>query len=430
MQHPYQIINTILWALAISAAAAAQPNTASTKVLITPEHVLSINGKKVFPIGFTIPPPLDGKTPSGKPAFEELRSAGAIFIRTGPMWDEEADRKYFAWDAQWAEREKKYMHAAAKAGMYCMTWLKELGDIDGKHPDREERLRKVVRFFKDNPGLGVWKGADEPQWGKIPVANVVRAYKILHEEDPNHPVWIVHAPRGTVEELRPYDAAYDILGVDLFPVSYPLGVHLAATDKNRDISAIGDYTQRMLRVTEEKKPLWFTLQIAFSGTSGRKRPQRFPTFVQERFMTYQAIINGARGLVYFGGGLRGTLSDHDRPYGWNWTFWDRVLRPVVEEVGDKGPLAEALCAANSKLPVKASASTIELCVREVGRDVFVLACCRDPQKTAEVQFTGLPSDVGLGEVLFESPRKVMTKNGSFSDWFAPYDVHVYKFSRR
>ena len=41
--------------------------------------------------------------------------------------------------------------------------------------------------------------------------------QIIHEEDPNHPLWIVHAPRGTVEELRAYDATYDIGGVDILP---------------------------------------------------------------------------------------------------------------------------------------------------------------------------------------------------------------------
>lgn len=69
-------------------------------------------------------------------------------------------------------------------------------------------------------------------------------------------------------------------------------------------------------------------------------------------------------------------------------------------------------------------------MREIGRDVFVLACCRDPQKTAQVEFTGLPTDFGTGDVLYESPRKVTAKNGSFTDWFAPYDVHVYKFTQR
>ena len=131
-----------------------QPNTAPTKVVITPEHVLSINGKKVFPIGFTIPPPLDGKTPSGKPAFEELRSAGGLFIRTGPMWDEEADRKYFAWDTEWVEREKAYMRRPQRLGCTACAWLKESRNIDASIRIARMRLRKVVRFFKNNPGLG------------------------------------------------------------------------------------------------------------------------------------------------------------------------------------------------------------------------------------------------------------------------------------
>jgi hypothetical protein len=424
----YDIIAACVLVLATTAF--AQPNTAPTKVVVASEQVLSINGRKVFPIGFTVPPPPDAKTPAGKPALEEFREAGATFIRTGPMADPGEGRKHSTWDAEWAEREKQYMRAAAHAGMYCMPSLKELMEVDAKHPKMEDRLRRVVRFFKNNPGMGVWKGADEPHWAKIPVATLVRAYDVIHQEDPNHPIWVVHAPRGTVEELRPYDATYDIGGVDVYPVSYPPGRHLAETDTNRDISVIGDYVQKMLRVTDAKKPIWFTLQIAFSGTVPPNKPLRFPTFPQQRFMTYQAIINGARGLVYYGGSLPTTLSERDQPYGWNWTYWERVLRPVVEEVGDKGPLAAALCAANSKLPVKANVAGLELCVREVGRDVFVLACSREPQKTVQVQFGGLPNDVGDGNVLFESPRKVTAKSGSFSDWFAPYDVHVYKFPRR
>jgi hypothetical protein len=413
--------------LMLSSVAIAQPNTVPSKVAITPEHVLSINGRKVFPIGFTLIPPPDAKTPNGKPAFEEMRSAGALFLRTGPMRDIEEGKKFAAWDKDWAEREKQYMKAAARAGMYCAPWLKELAEIDGKHPEREQSLRKVVRFFKNYPGLGVWKGADEPQWGKRPVPALVKAYKIIHEEDPNHPVWIVHAPRGTVQQLRTYNTTFDIGGVDIYPVSDPPGRHLAATDKNREISAVGDYTQKMLNVVDSRKPIWLTLQIAFSGVVPPKRPLVFPTLRQQRFMTYEAIINGANGLVYFGGNLQPTLNDRDRALGWNWTYWDSVLRSVVMEVGDKGPLAEALCVANSKLPVKATGNDIELAVREVGRDIFILACCRDPKKTAQMNFTGLPEDLTDGEVLFESGRKIVAKGGSFSDSFSPFDVHVYKF---
>src|SRR5437762_9847868 len=120
MIHPYRSVASIPCILAIATLAAAQPNIAPTKVIITLEHVLSINGKKVFPIGFTIPPPPDAKTPGGKLALDEFREAGAIFIRTGPISDPEEQRKYSAWDAELAEHEKKYMKAAARAGMYCM----------------------------------------------------------------------------------------------------------------------------------------------------------------------------------------------------------------------------------------------------------------------------------------------------------------------
>src|SRR6187549_2005310 len=99
---------TIAFVFAVGTGAAAQPNTAPTKVVITPEQVLSINGRKVFPIGFTVPPPPDAKTPSGKLALEEFRDAGATFIRTGPMRDIEQGKKFATWDAEWAEREKLY----------------------------------------------------------------------------------------------------------------------------------------------------------------------------------------------------------------------------------------------------------------------------------------------------------------------------------
>jgi hypothetical protein len=418
------IIAVLTAGLFEAAPACAQP----LRVQVAPEGVVSIDGRKVFSIGLTLPPAPEAKTPSGKSALRAFHDAGVTFIRTGPMWDYAKDRP-LAWNDEWFKRERAYMDAAAQAGLGCMPTLKELSTVKPGDAEQEAKLRAVIRRFRDHPGLGVWKGSDEPQWGKKSVASVVRAYQIIKEEDPNHPVWIVQAPRGTVAELRPYTAGYDIGGVDVYPIGYPPGTHLEGRDENREISMIGDYARKQRAVEEGRRPFWFTLQIAWSGVEGEGKTLRFPTFPQERFMTYEAIINGARGLVYFGGSLPVTLAEKDRPYGWNWTFWDRVLRPVLEEVGAKSPLAAALCATESKLPVKAAGNDVELCVREVGRDVFVLACCRDPQKTAKVTFSGLPADLGEGDVMYESPRKVKTAGGKFTDWFGPFEVHVYRFRR-
>jgi hypothetical protein len=76
--------------------------------------------------------------------------------------------------------------------------------------------------------------------------------------------------------------------------------------------------------------------------------------------------------------------------------------------------------------VKVTGPGIEFCVRESGGDLFLLACKREGA-TTQATFSGLPETVTGGEVLFESPRKVEIKAGKFTDWFAPFDVHVYRF---
>src|SRR2546426_10498425 len=145
-------------------------------------------------------------------------------------------------------------------------------------------------------------------------------------------------------------------------------------------------------------------------------------------MTYQAIINGARGLIYFGGNNVEAMSEADRGLGWNWTFWQRVLRPVIEEIGSKSALYPALVAPTSKLPIKVSgADGMEFCAREVGGELFLLACKREGE-TEKVEFSGLPMAASVGEVMFESPRTVKAENGKFTDWFAPFEVHVYRFA--
>lgn len=389
---------------------------AATKVSLNADHVLVVDGKKVFPIGFTIPPPPDGKTPEGKSALRELADAGGTFMRTGARG---------SWDARGLAEQKKWLDAAARHAMYCWVYLAELASLDPQDSQREARLREAVNLFKNHPGLLLWKGVDEPEWGKHEVEPLLRARNVIRELDPHHPLIIMQAPRGTVETLRRYNDTGDVFGMDVYPISYPPGIHSIGT--NKEMSMVGDFTRQMREVVGDKKPVWMVLQFAWSGVVNPGKTLRFPTFFEERFMTYQAIINGARGLLYFGGGITNAMNSRDAKLGWNWTFWQRVLRPVLEEIGPRSPLRPALLAPESPLPVTVSgAAGVEFCVREANGELFLLACKREGE-TAKVTFQGLPERAGTGEVLFESPRTVKAARGTFTDWFAPFDVHVYRF---
>ncbi|MEO6437076.1 MAG: hypothetical protein ABIP55_15135 [Tepidisphaeraceae bacterium] len=421
-------------------AAAAGSIAAGSKVVINADGVLEIDGRKTFLIGFIMPPLADGLTPNGKNGIAELADAGATFLRTGIMgpnsrWDDEAIARETAWQA-----------AAARNGMHCLVGLRYAGSVQDDKPENEAALRKVIARFKDHPGMGAYYGIDEPQWGKHPVEPMERAYRIIKELDPDHPVWICQAPRGSVEAMKAYDGCGDATGGDIYPISYPPGIHsdgkVAHLGGNRDISLAGDFTRMMMAVATPaepeistlkspipNKPVWMCLQISWSGVAKPGKTLRFPTFPEQRFMTYQSIINGARGLIYFGGSNPATLDERDRALGWNWRHWQRVLRPVIEEIGTNSPLYPALVAPGSTLAVQVEGSGIEFCVREAGDDVFLLACRRD-RNTSEVTFRGLPVADGTGEVMFESPRRIAVKSGAFTDWFAPFEVHVYRFTRK
>src|SRR5688500_17526415 len=59
-----------------------------------------------------------------------------------------------------------------------------------------KRRRPGTDTFTAPPARGIWKGDDEPEWGKQPVPTLERGYKSIKEPAPTHPVWIVEAPRG------------------------------------------------------------------------------------------------------------------------------------------------------------------------------------------------------------------------------------------
>ena len=388
-------------------------------VAIRPDGVFQFDGKPAFPIGFTTAPVPGSKAPSGADANAELARNGVVFNRcgSGAKWGPEAEA---ALDA--------IMDHAAKTGMLCAIYIPSLTVIDPGDRSKEDELRRVVRKYRSHPATAFWKGADEPEWGKIPVEKLRRFYEIVHQLDPNHPVWITQAPRGSIESLKPYNSVYDVGAMDIYPVSYPPGVHSDLPNKN--ISVTGDYAKRIADVTAAAhKPFWIVLQICFSGVTKLGKTLRFPTFAEERYMSYQSIIEGARGLLYFGGNVAACWNEQDRALGWNWSFYNKVLKPVLDEFAPTSPLYPALIAPDSRLPIQVDgASDIEYRVRESGNQIFILAAKREGS-TVQVTFRGLPADVSTGDLLYESPRKVTANGGSFTDWFGPNEVHAYRFLR-
>lgn len=147
-------------------------------------------------------------------------------------------------------------------------------------------------------------------------------------------------------------------------------------------------------------------------------------------MAYQAIIAGARGLVFFGGDITSVMSPADAASGWNWTFWHTVLKQLVHELTSTA-VGPALTAPPAALTITPNATDVRLVAREAGGFLYLLTVRRSPTAHGPVSFSGLPTAVQEGQVLFEYDsadfRTVDVKRRTFTDPFAPHDVHIYRF---
>ena len=381
-------------------------------------NVMSINGKKVFPIGFSPGPPTGGLTDDGTDGLQELRNAGALFYRLNQTNN---------WNTQAITNQQAALDWAGQHGMFCLIDLSELSAFPATDTNTPVMLTNVVNTFKNHAALGVWENKKEAWFNGVFVADLQRGYNLIKQYDTNHPIEQTHAPRGVLTNLQPYNAAADILDLDIYPISYPPGTNSLLT--NKQISMVGDYTAFLSQVAGSQKEFWMTEQIAWSGVIPPANILHFPKFEQERYMAYQAIINGARGLLFYGGDIAQTLSPTDVPLGWNWTFWNQVLKPVVQQLGDNSLLADALAATNSTMAITMSGTTapdIEFCVREAAPYLYIIACKREGP-TLQATFSGLPTNITTGDLLYESPRTVTVSSGQFTDWFGPNEVHAYRF---
>ena len=170
-------------------------------------------------------------------------------------------------------------------------------------PLYKKRLEKAYPpEIREHPAFFGYFIADEPLWSGIPHQIFEEIHAIHQEFDPAHPTWINAAPRNEISELKPYGAACDIYGVDIYPVPWPNN-HSGLEDKT--LTACGKYAQRMVEIVNGRKPIINWLQGFSWHEFGDDRwnpvnPKPYPTLTQSRFMAFDTLLNGGTGYGVYG----------------------------------------------------------------------------------------------------------------------------------
>ena len=414
---------TVLVACDVVASLAGIAQSATTS--FDRAGTIRFDGRPTLPIVLSPGPPLRSTTPWGTDGMAETASAGVNMYRVGPGT---------TWSTADVDAGLAFDRAAEALHVY--SWLNLNGyALAQPGSTADAGLARVVGTLTADPSssaIGMWRGRDEPWWGNIqpsalqfPFCRVTGRGLISwcageNPLDRNH-LWVtIEAPRGTAADLAPYSKVTDVHGVDIYPVTLKAGA-------SPDLHQVGTWTATLASITPNA-PVWTTLQICSSGSNDQSTGAYvLPTFAQERYMAYDAILNGARALNFFGGGNTGCFTQSDADHGWNWTFWQGVLKPLVHELSAGSPIAPALVSGAKTPRVTADDATTETLLRQgtSGNDLWLIAA-RSGTGTTSVTFRGLPTWARQGDVYTEG-RSVTAVGGSFRDTFGQWDVHVYHF---
>ena len=161
------------------------------------------------------------------------------------------------------------------------------GDWDPTGVDKSrafpaDAVRHIANY-KDHPALLAWYVNDERNVREI--VNLRGRQRVVEALDPDHPTWVC---LYQYDQIAEYMGSFDCVGTDPYPVGRP-------------IREAYDWAAATRRGTMGVRPMWQVPQ-AFDWATFHQQPgptDRMPTREEMKSMTWQAIVGGANGLIYY-----------------------------------------------------------------------------------------------------------------------------------
>ncbi len=291
--------------------------------------------------------------------------------------------------------------------------------------------------FKDRPTIVGWMHGDEPDNAQslgrgqgygppIPPARIIESYEKLRRNDPDRPVllnlgqgvaWDGWYGRGVrtnhPEDYPEYLRGCDIASFDIYPASHD------RKEVAGKLWYVPQGVDRLRRWTEGRKDVWCCIETTRISNEKTK-----PTPSQVRSEVWMALIHGANGIIYFAHQFKpkfieaGLLAD------------DAMAREVASINRQIQQLAPVLNSEKVVEGVKVDSSEaqvpIDIMAKRLENAVYIFAVAMRDGKT-----TGTFTVPGVGnarvEVLDEG-RTIQAKDGSWSDPFGDYQVHLYRIT--
>jgi hypothetical protein len=293
---------------------------------------------------------------------------------------------------------------------------------------------------RDDPVIIGWMHGDEPDnaqslgRGKgygppILPAKIVEDYRARRAADPTRPVllnlgqgvaWDNWIGRGTrrnhPEDYPEYVKGCDIASFDIYP----------AVHDNAEVAGklwfVAQGVERLIKWSGER-PVWNCLECTrISHPADRK-----PTPQQVRCEAWMALIHGSRGLIYFVHQFKPTfreaaLLDDPQMLGAVTALNRQIieLAPVLNSPSLQN--AVKVTSSNADVPLAATLKQSE------GATYVFAVAMREGKTTGRFTVPTLATNSLVTVKVLGEERQLTAQNGSFTDTFDSWDVHLYRWS--
>lgn len=348
------------------------------KVAIRSDGTTLIDGEPFFPLGFY-------HIPYGAGAGTEmdtLKDISAAGFNT-----------LYAAVPESVEDHERLLDEAERVGVYVIS-----ANISGRD------TIEIVNMFKDKPALLGWRIADDV--GSTKEEHTPDGVADLHckvkQADPDH---ITYISGNNSKRIPPFINTADAFGVQAYPVGHRNNLpfnwpHYITSVVNRAA------TKNHLIVANTQSFQWYD-----------DRGDNVPTYEEVRNMSYQALLAGAKGIVYFAyRELDWHLPEHSE-------LWSG-MQSFVPEIKQLSPIL-----LNGKLKeLKTSDENVLAGIWRYQDEALVVVLSTDLEETKEVSIP-LPA-INLSQeqlISNNSSSDPVIEDGKVNVALEPLDVKLYKF---
>lgn len=292
----------------------------------------------------------------------------------------------------------EFLDEAARLGVYVLTEQNKIG------------LENLVKVFKNKPAVLGWSIADDVDNGRLTPNDVLEFHNQAKTIAPNHVTYV----SGGSRKIEHFTNCSDIIAMQAYPLIFGNGRELSIA--HRKILFTKEYLKRISNKAVYANLQTFDWAVEQPENPKYKQGTRAPTFEEVRNMTYQAILAGAKGIIYY--------TYHDSH--WNLPSAQPELWKKMKSLVPEITSISSFVLNGDFQKIKVGEDNILAGIWQSKKEALAVVINTSFDRNLEVTIE-LPGNILQANTMFtEYPGSMSFKNGKLSGFIKPVEVQVYR----